>query len=147
MLSSNSGAVRCRSDNSGTAPDVWVHLATMLTMQHLIFFLAMEMEVRRVLGEGLDLSDVVKVSIAESEDVSFFWSLVCEDWDEKSSNALLHMMVNQYVKIRGFSRASALVEQFKQKNKQTTQKSKGIRKQLIPQPIAERKDKEHEDDK
>ena len=72
---------------------------------------------------------------------------MCGDWDEKSSNALLHMMVNQYVKIRGFSRASALVEQFKQKNKQTTQKSKGIRKQLITQPIAEKKEKEHEDDK
>ena len=32
---------------------------------------------------------------------------------------------------RGFSHASALVEQFKQKNKQTTQKSKGISKQLL----------------
>ncbi len=29
-LSSNSGAVRCSYDNSGTAPDVPVHLATML---------------------------------------------------------------------------------------------------------------------
>ena len=40
-----------------------------------------------------------------------------------------------------------LVKQFKQNNKQTTQKSEGIRKQLIPQPITEKKEKEHEDDK
>jgi hypothetical protein len=72
-----------------------------------------------------------------------FWSLVCEDWDEESSSELLQMMVNRYVKLRGFSRTSALVEQFKEKNKQTAQKSKGIRKQLLSQPIMD-KEKGHE---
>ncbi len=37
-LSSNSGAVRCRSDNSGTAPDVPVHLATMVIARVTVLF-------------------------------------------------------------------------------------------------------------
>ena len=65
---------------------------------------------------------------------------MCGDWDEKKVVTLF-----SECELRGFSRASALVEQFKQNNKQTTQKSKGIRKQLIPQPITEKKEKEHED--
>ncbi len=35
-LSSNSSAVRCSYDNSGTAPDVPVHLATMECMRGLV---------------------------------------------------------------------------------------------------------------
>ena len=99
-------------------------------------FLAIEQEVRKILrcGTAVELTDEVMTNIAGSEDVSFFWSLVCGDWEEESSTALLQMIVNQYVKIRGFSYADALVEIFKTTNKKTTQKSKGIRKQLIAQP-------------
>jgi len=59
------------------------------------------------------------------------WSLVSSEWEETTSDVLLEMIVNQYVKIRGFSFASAWLEEYKQSNKKTTQKSKGVRKQLI----------------
>ena len=94
-------------------------------------FVAIEEEVRKVLGRDMVLNDDVKAKIASSENVEFFWSLVCTDWDEESSGVLLRMVVNQYVKMRGHSYASAWVEKFKAANKKTTQKSKGLRKQLI----------------
>lgn len=100
-------------------------------------FLAIEEEVRKAISDSVDLSEEVMTKIASSDDVIFFWSLVCGDWEERSSEALLQMVVNQYVKIRGFSHANALVEKFKKGNKKTTQKSKGIRKQLISQPASD----------
>ena len=44
------------------------------------------------------------------------------------------MIVNHWVKIRGFSYASAWLEKFKTAQKKTTQKSKGIRKTLTSKP-------------
>ena len=41
------------------------------------------------------------------------------------------MVARQWVKIRGFSYASAWLARYKVAQKQTTQKSKGVRKQLI----------------
>ena len=43
------------------------------------------------------------------------------------------MIINEWVTLCGFSYASAWVEKFKVEHK-TTQKSKGVRKQLIPGP-------------
>ncbi len=62
----------------------------------------------KIIGE--DWTDKVKADIAESDDVEFLWSLVCGDWEEESLKALLQMIINQYVKIRRFSRASKLVD-------------------------------------
>ena len=63
----------------------WVHMVnrgglTLVNNATFDFFLAMEKEVKRVLlllSEGVDLSDHVKVSIAESEDVSFHHTSRC----------------------------------------------------------------------
>lgn len=111
----------------------WVHHVnrgglTLVNNSTFDVFLAIE-EVNKRIGE--DWTDKVKAEIVESEDVEFLWSLVCGDWEEGSSKALLQMIVNQYVKIRGFSYSSKLMEEYKAANKKTTQKSKGIRKQLI----------------
>ena len=77
--------------------------------------------------------------IAESDQVAFFWSLLNEEWQEESSVALLHMVVSQFLKIRGFSYASSWIENFKATHKKTTQKSKGIRKQLISESSSSEK--------
>ena len=99
-------------------------------------FLAIEEEVRKRLisGEQFELSEDVMKEIADDDNVSHFWSLLDEEWEEESSAVLLQMIVNQYVKVRGFAYATSLVEQYKIDNKETTQKSKGLRKQLISQP-------------
>ena len=62
-------------------------------------FLAIEDEVRKAIWSGtVELNDDVMKSIARSEDVVFYWSLVSGEWDEGSSDALLQMVVNQYIK-------------------------------------------------
>lgn len=43
---------------------------------------------------------------------------------------LLDMITAEWLKIRGFSFAGAWMEKYKREKKLTTQKSKGIRKQL-----------------
>ena len=97
-------------------------------------FIAIEEETRRVLWAGSKITDKVTRNIASGEDVQFYWSLICADWEEDSSEALLLMVISQYLKIRKFHYTSAKVEAFKMNNKKTTQKSKGLRKELISQP-------------
>lgn len=106
-------------------------------------FFAIEHEIRLRLRDKSvppDLSESIKEDIFHSEDVQFFWSMLSAEWEEESGDVLLEMIVNQYVKIRGFSSASAWLEEYKQASKKTTQKSKGVRKQLIT-PTADVVDK------
>lgn len=105
-------------------------------------FLAMELELRRHLATAQPtvLGDQVKQAIAKNEDVEFLWSMIGADWDGESSSVLLEMVVSQWVKIRGFSYASAWIEKYKVAQKTTTQKSKGVRKQLLPQPKKAKRD-------
>ena len=80
------------------------------------------------------LNDGVKQALVVNEDAQFLWSMISADWEEASASALLQMIVNQWVKICGFSYAGAWVEQYKTAQKKTTQKSKGVQKQLLPRP-------------
>ena len=73
----------------------------------------------------------LRKELKESESVQFMWSLISADWDDNSSSQILDSMVADWIKIRGFSLAGAWVEKYKAANKKTTQKSKGIRKQLL----------------
>ncbi len=69
---------------------------------------------------GLDLEQIV-TAISENEDVITLWSLISVDWEESSASALLQMIISEWVNIRGFSYASACLEQYKVAQKQTTQ--------------------------
>ena len=60
-------------------------------------------------------------------DVQFYFSA---NWEEEVATALLGMIVDMWIKIRGHSTARALLEQYKLRKKKSIQKSKGIRKQL-----------------
>jgi hypothetical protein len=73
----------------------------------------------------------ISEKILASEDLLFYWSLVSVNWNEKESTELLRMIVEHWITIRGFSAASAFIEIYKQQNKKTVQKSKGLRKGLI----------------
>ncbi len=97
-------------------------------------FLAMEQEVRCHLTRDKipRLGDEVKQAIVKNDDVQFFWAMVSAYWEAESAAVLLEMVVSQWVKIRGFSFASGWVEEFKATQKKTLQKSKGVRKQLLP---------------
>ena len=99
-------------------------------------FLAMEKELRVHLKSTSPptLTEQVKQSIGQAANVQYFWYLIASDWEESSAKVLLEMIIEEWVTIRGFSYASAWVEKFKAENKKTTQKSKGVRKQLMPGP-------------
>ena len=94
----------------------------------------MEVELRKQLAlkKVPELSEDTKQTIIQNDNVQFFWSIVCKEWEGKVGDILLEMIVNECVTIRGFSYASAWIEKFKQATKVTTEKSKGLRKQLIP---------------
>ena len=69
--------------------------------------------------------------ITENEDVLFYWALLSAEWEEESK-ALLVLVTEHYITMRGFSFASGWIEKYKQAHKKSLQKSKGLRKQLLP---------------
>ena len=75
-------------------------------------------------------SDKVKEDICSDADVQFIWNLLSADWEEESSTTLLNMIISEWLKITGLSYTSAWVEKYKDTEKKTIQKSKGLRKQL-----------------
>ena len=101
------------------------------------FFHAVEMNVRRhfsktsapTLSAGSNAALVE--SIATDEDVLFYWSIISAEWEEKEEQILLRMLIEMWVTVRGFSFAKSMLEMYKQAQKKTVQKSKGVRKQLI----------------
>lgn len=71
----------------------------------------------------------VTEKMTSCEDVLFHWSMVSVNWGEEESRILLHMIAEHWLKLRGFSFASALGEKYKQTQK-SIQKSKALQKQL-----------------
>ena len=59
------------------------------------------------------------------------WSMISSNWEDEVAEALLQMIIDEYIKIHGHSTASAWLEQYKRDSKKQVQKSKGVRKQLI----------------
>ena len=97
-----------------------------------LLFQAMELEIRRHIQNDLTPNFLhVQTSLMHNDDVLFYWSIIGCDWEEEESAALLPMVVNLWITIRGFSYCSAWVEKYKAEHKKSVQKSKGVRKQLI----------------
>ena len=55
------------------------------------------------------------------------WSIVAADMNKKVGDELIKLIVEEWVKIRGFSFAGSWLKLYKQRNKKTLQRSKGIR--------------------
>ena len=96
---------------------------------------AMELELRRHFtatnaSTNESLKDVAYKEILENEDVLFYWTVISVNWDSTESTELFKMIVEHYITVRGFSFASSFMEQYKQSEKKSTQKSKGLRKKL-----------------
>ena len=98
----------CPSSDSKTGPKSTSSLFD-ITFQ---LFQAMEHELRRHLrkDKAPTLNDGVKQALVVNEDFQFLWSMISVDWEEASPSALLQTIVNQWVKIYGFSYAGAWVE-------------------------------------
>ena len=100
-----------------------------------MLLVAMEEEMQCTLRQQeiyqAELKKSVTENIATSDDVLFYWCLLSADWDAEEGEALLPLIIDIFVTMRGFAFASAWVEQNKMLQKKNTQKSKGIRKHLL----------------
>ena len=100
------------------------------------FFYALEMRFRQETQQSTPsispgFKEEVTKKLCQDDDVVFQWSIVAADWDNKAAEVLLGMMVELWVTVRGFAFARHWLEGYKQRQKKSTQKSKGVRKQLI----------------
>ena len=79
--------------------------------------------------QGLDKSKILSL-LCEDNEVQFLWSTLVFDLDEESSQKVLMDIVRLWVTVRGFSYASALVEEYKRVVTGALQRTKSLRKEL-----------------
>ena len=96
-------------------------------------FQAMELEVRSHLQRHAavvteNFKEVVTRRVFESDEVKTIWTWLSNEWEDEDSKLLFRMIVELFVTVRGFSYASAWIEQHKINTAKTLQKSKGLRK-------------------
>ena len=123
-------------ENEGGTADDWVDAIdrgglTRVNEMTFQVFLAMELELRKHLRvkRCVDLEQICKFVVGD-DDVLFYWSIVGGDWEQEESKQLLKLVADLYITMRGFSFASAWVENYKSSTKTTLQKSKALRKKL-----------------
>ena len=76
--------------------------------------------------------DMIK-KVIDDDDVQFYWIISTADFeidDTETHNLLLYKIVELFITMRGFSKASAWMEKYKQSAKKTTQRSKSLRRDL-----------------
>ena len=125
----------------GETSEEWIELIDKGGLCHIKetfqLFLAFEYQVRDVL-KSLEKplpsckADIIK-NIIIDDDVQFHWLIATADFeidDEETHDVLLKMIVELYVTIRGFSKANAWLEKYKQSTKTSTQRTKSLRREL-----------------
>ena len=80
----------------------------------------------------IGFKDRMHAMVQQDEDVLFWWSVLCAvaEVDSDTESALLPILVNHYVTIRGFAFAARWVEVFKQTTKKSLQRVKSLRNKL-----------------
>ena len=126
-------------EDDGTADDDsddWVTLVDRGGLKYVtddMFHLVKEMEYElrfqlksKVKG---NFKEATMRAIMQNDDVLYYWSLISSEWEEERE-LLLPMIIDLWITMRGFSFASAWIENYKIANKKTIQKMAGKRKQL-----------------
>ena len=87
--------------------------------------LVMETEPRQHLkSENIpNFKTYIDKQVLENEDVAFYWSILSAEWEESDSQALLELVVNLFLTIRGFSYASLWMKKYKKESEKTLRKS------------------------
>ena len=101
-----------------------------------MMFVSMELELRQQLHdhcatEHSGMKEKAMEKIGSNDDVLFYWSMISVNWEVEEADVLLKMIIEHWITVRGFSYTSAFLERYKQANKRSVQKSKGIRKNLL----------------
>ena len=100
-------------------------------------FCAIEYQIRESLSlfskAPLPAKDKMIKDIASHEDVQFYWLISTADFeieDQDVHDLLLTKIVKEFLTLRSFSRTSALMENFKQSAKKSTQRARSLRSEL-----------------
>ena len=129
-----------RNLNDKDESDDWMAIIDRGGLTHIgnvtfCVLVCMELEIKQFFNKHPTQLDRVKQTlhknVTENDDVQFYWALLSAGWGVEESEKLLDLIVEHYVTIRGFSFCSGWMEKYKQANKKSTQKSKGLRKQLL----------------
>lgn len=76
------------------------------------------------------LKELALRNIADNEEILFHWDVIAINWEPSEAKEFLQMIMQQYITVRGFSFVNGFMELYKQSNKKSTQKVKGLRKTL-----------------
>ena len=96
------------------------------------FFVSVERRLRDLLPL-MTQSNIqgVREQITEAHDVLLFWQGLTPDADCPEQEELLHEIVSVFVRIRGYSIAASLFEQYKREKGVRVAKSRSLRKSLL----------------
>ena len=100
------------------------------------FFYYLELEIRKYFNQEriIDFNDKLRAqvmdAVCQEVDVVYNWSACPSDLEDSEKDELFAILVDTYIKLRGFSFARSFMEMFKQDQKRGTQKSMGLRKKV-----------------
>ena len=113
----------------------------LLHVNHNFFMVVMSMEIQLLeqlhrieCGEDINLRESAIPFISADNNVQFYWSIISASWEQDVQEALLSMIANLWITIRGFAYANGWVERHKKNTKTCVQKTKGVRKHLLSNP-------------
>ena len=69
-------------------------------------------------------------SLMDDDNVLFAWIFISRELDKNDSDELLHLVIEMWLTIRGYSTAGAWMEHYKQIRKDITQGKHALRKDL-----------------
>ena len=104
------------------------HVSNMTYMM----FMSMELELRQQLHSGCASEETAMKEkaiekISQNDDVLFYWSVVSTDWEEEA-DALLPMIIEHWVTVRGFSFTSAFLEKYSKQARRVCKSLKELEK-------------------
>ena len=104
-----------------------------VTQSMFEFMRAMELVVKGFLkkeDKPRNIKSELMSMITANEDVRSQWAEVSAEWEPEESRILFARITDLWVTMRGFSYASAWMEQWKESTKKSVQKSQPLRKKL-----------------
>ena len=93
---------------------------------------AMEVDIKAHLAkhdpENFNINDVLKQKLLTNDEVEFHWETLSTNWEEQESRALLSIIIDYYLTIRGYAFASNWMEQYKNSTKRRSRNPKEYEK-------------------
>ena len=90
----------------------------------------MEVDIKASLAkhdsDNFNKKDALRQKLMTNDEVDFHWEALSTNWEEQESKALLSIIIDHYLTIRGHAFASNWMELYKNSTKKKVQKSKGV---------------------